>query len=361
MLLAGPERAEVGPLAGNGLGGDDAGQLLAGSSESRCRGCGTVQVFPQGHGASLDSACGLPSPSGPRRARPFRPAGPTHDRWSRLLSLGQDPRWRRFLVSRIGRAGRPCSTSRPERRRSRSSCRAEGCSVVGVDQSPEMLAAGASASRPPGSRADPARRGRRRAAAVPDAAFDALTFTYLLRYVEDPAATLAELARVVRPGGTIAALEFGLPRGVWRPLWELYVRVGLPVAGRLISPGWHEVGPSSGPSIREFHARLPLERQLGALAGGGHRGRPRRRLSLGGGYVVWGRRGVTASGPRSTHSRRAAGATTSRCSTRRTRSGTSRTSRSARRWRRSSRSAASSRRSRRSSSRSGSAPMRSTS
>src|SRR5438128_4378705 len=86
-----------------------------------------------------------------------------------------------------------------------------------------------------------------------DQTFDALTFTYLLRYVDDPAATLAELARVVRPGGTIAMLEFGLPRGPARLAWELYVRAGLPLSGRLISPAWHEVGRILGPSIRSFH------------------------------------------------------------------------------------------------------------
>jgi demethylmenaquinone methyltransferase/2-methoxy-6-polyprenyl-1,4-benzoquinol methylase len=75
-----------------------------------------------------------------------------------------------------------------------------------------------------------------------DGEFDALTFTYLLRYVDDVQATLRELARVVRPGGTIAMLEFGLPRGAWRPLWELYVRVGLPATGAVVSPGWREVG-----------------------------------------------------------------------------------------------------------------------
>ena len=64
-----------------------------------------------------------------------------------------------------------------------------------------------------------------------DGEFDALTFTYLLRYVDDPPATLRELARVVKPGGTIAGLEFGVPRGVWRPAWELWTRAGLPAAG----------------------------------------------------------------------------------------------------------------------------------
>jgi demethylmenaquinone methyltransferase/2-methoxy-6-polyprenyl-1,4-benzoquinol methylase len=124
----------------------------------------------------------------------------------------------------------------------------------------------------------------------PDASFDHLTFTYLLRYVDDPAATMRELARVVRPGGTVAMLEFDVPRGVWRPLWELYVRVGLPVAGRVISPGWHEVGTFLGPSIRELHRRLPIGEQIELWRGAGIEDVRVRRLSLGGGYVIWGRR-----------------------------------------------------------------------
>jgi demethylmenaquinone methyltransferase/2-methoxy-6-polyprenyl-1,4-benzoquinol methylase len=122
-----------------------------------------------------------------------------------------------------------------------------------------------------------------------DGRFDGLTFTYLLRYVDDPVATLRELARVVKPGGSIAMLEFGLPRGPWRPLWELYMHVGLPLAGRAISPGWHEVGRFLGPSIRGFHARHPslpdLFREAGIVDV------EARRLSVGGGLVVWGRKG----------------------------------------------------------------------
>jgi len=124
----------------------------------------------------------------------------------------------------------------------------------------------------------------------PDRAFDALTFTYLLRYVPDPAATLRELARVVRPGGTIAGLEFGLPHAPWRSLWELYVRVGLPAAGRVISPGWAQVGDFLGPSIRGFYERYPEPRLLELWWDAGIRDVRARRLSLGGGIVTWGRR-----------------------------------------------------------------------
>ena len=106
---------------------------------------------------------------------------------------------------------------------------ARGHRVTGLDQSPDMLAVARSRF---GDRVDLVEAS---ATELPfaDASFDHLTFTYLLRYVDDPAATLAELARVVRPGGTIANLEFCVPRGIWRPLWDLYVGVGLPALGRI--------------------------------------------------------------------------------------------------------------------------------
>jgi demethylmenaquinone methyltransferase/2-methoxy-6-polyprenyl-1,4-benzoquinol methylase len=124
-----------------------------------------------------------------------------------------------------------------------------------------------------------------------DAAFDALAVTYLLRYVDDPGATIAELARVVRPGGTVASLEFCVPRGAWHPLWRAYVGAVLPAAGRVISPAWHEVGGFLGSSIRGFWRRYPLERQLDMWRAAGIEHVQYRRLSLGGGIVVWGRRG----------------------------------------------------------------------
>jgi demethylmenaquinone methyltransferase/2-methoxy-6-polyprenyl-1,4-benzoquinol methylase len=223
----------------------------------------------------------------------FAPLGPSYDRWSRLLSLGQDPRWRQFLVSRVecGPDGSVLDVATGTAAVAIELVRQKGCRVVGIDQSPEMLA-GAQARVEAAGLSDRITlvEGSAEQLPFPDGAFDALTFTYLIRYVEDPGATLAELARVVRPGGIVAALEFGLPRGVWRPLWELYVRVGLPVAGRVISPGWHEVGSFLGPSIREFHARLPLERQLGLWREAGLEDVQAWRLSLGGGYVVRGRR-----------------------------------------------------------------------
>jgi demethylmenaquinone methyltransferase / 2-methoxy-6-polyprenyl-1,4-benzoquinol methylase len=232
-----------------------------------------------------------PSPR-TRHARDlFAPLGPTYDRYARLLSFGQDPRWRAFLVSRVpadarrvldvatGTAAVAIELARdaPER------------TVLGIDQSPDMLAAGRRRVADAGLAARiELREGQ--AEEVAPGEFDALTFTYLLRYVDDPAATLRGLAAAVRRGGTVAMLEFAVPHGPWRPLWELYVRVGLPLAGAAVSPGWHEVGRFLGPSIRGFYERWPEPRLLELWGEAGIEDVRARRLSLGGGIVVWGTR-----------------------------------------------------------------------
>ncbi len=219
----------------------------------------------------------------------FAPLGPTYERNARVLSLGQDPRWRRFLVSRVeaGPGDRVLDVATGTGAVAQELLRQKGCAVVGVDQSPEMLSVArehlpaevelveASAESLP----------------FEDDSFDGLTFTYLLRYMDDPGATLRELARVVRPGRSIASLEFAVPEGIWRPLWRAYVGAVLPGAGRIVSPAWHEVGRFLGGSIREFWRRYPLERQLELWRVAGIEDVRYRRLSLGGGIVIWGRLG----------------------------------------------------------------------
>ena len=220
----------------------------------------------------------------------FAPLGPTYDRYANLLSFGQDPRWRRFLVSRLPLApdARVLDVATGTAAVAIELARRTGCRVVGLDQSAEMLAEGR-------RRVDAAGLGDRidlvggEAERLPfeDGSFDGLTFTYLLRYVEDPHATLVELARVVRPRGPIAMLEFGLPGGLARPAWEAWVRIGLPAAGAVISPGWRQVGAFLGPSIREFHRKHDLPALWRSAAIEDVRSR---RMSLGGGLVMWGRR-----------------------------------------------------------------------
>jgi demethylmenaquinone methyltransferase/2-methoxy-6-polyprenyl-1,4-benzoquinol methylase len=223
----------------------------------------------------------------------FEPLGPTYDRYARLLSFGQDPRWRSFLVSRIpadahnmldvasGTAAVAIELARANPART----------VIGIDQSPEMLAVGNARVEDAGlaARID-LREGRAESLPFADGEFDALTFTYLLRYVDDVPATLRELARVVRPGGTVAMQEFGLPRGVWRPLWDLYVRVGLPASGALVSPSWGGVGRFLGPSIRNFWREWPEPRLLDAWRAAGISDVSAHRMSVGGGIVMWGTR-----------------------------------------------------------------------
>jgi demethylmenaquinone methyltransferase/2-methoxy-6-polyprenyl-1,4-benzoquinol methylase len=217
----------------------------------------------------------------------FRGLPRHYDGLSAALSFWQDPRWRRALVEEIG--------PRPEDRvldvatgtgmvaaelRSRN-----GCSVVALDQSPEMLAAARARFAGDGAGVELV-QGQAEALPFADASFDALTFTYLLRYVDDPAATLRELARVVRPGGRIASLEFGVPG--WAPAraaWRLYTAVALPALGRLASREWSEVGRFLGPSIRGFYERHPPDVLAGYWRGAGMHDVRVRPMSFGGGVI----------------------------------------------------------------------------
>lgn len=224
----------------------------------------------------------------------FAPLGPTYDRYARVLSFGQDPRWRSFLVSRVEAAPDQSvlDVASGTGAVAIELARRYGCSVVGIDQSAEMLAAGRRRVAAAGV-GGLVRLEQGRAESLPfeDESFDAVTFTYLLRYVDDPATTLRELARVLRPGGRLASLEFFVPPNpVARTAWELYVRAGLPLAGSIVSPAWGRVGRFLGPSIRGFYERVPLPMLLGLWRAAGI-GKPRfRPLSLGGGIVVWGDR-----------------------------------------------------------------------
>jgi demethylmenaquinone methyltransferase/2-methoxy-6-polyprenyl-1,4-benzoquinol methylase len=121
-----------------------------------------------------------------------------------------------------------------------------------------------------------------------DESFDAITFAYLLRYVSDVPATLSALAALLRPGGTIASLDFAVPRGIWHPLWRFYTDVVLPAGGRLFSREWRNVGSFLGPSIRDFDRRWPEERLLQAWRDAGFADVRAQRLSLGGAIVMWG-------------------------------------------------------------------------
>lgn len=229
----------------------------------------------------------MDSPRTRHARRLFAGIGGSYDRMGAILSFGEDPRWRRFLVSRLE----------------------PGCSVLDVATGTglvarELVRSGAARRIVALDPSEPMlRQGRLRSAGLPvdfvlgraedlpfaDAAFDALTVTYLLRYVDDLGATLAELARVIRPDGIAASLEFGVPPNpFWRTCWRLYTRAAMPAIGRLASREWYEVGRFLGPSIEGFWRRYPLETQLRWWREAGFDRVRWRRMSLGGGIVIWG-------------------------------------------------------------------------
>jgi demethylmenaquinone methyltransferase/2-methoxy-6-polyprenyl-1,4-benzoquinol methylase len=221
-----------------------------------------------------------------------------YDRMGAVLSFGQDPRWRRALVAAIDpRPGQRILDVAAGTGLVSFALARRGCEVIGLDQSEAMLErARTRAARLP-EPAGSVRFVQGEAERLPfeDAEFDALTFTYLLRYVDDRLATMRELARVVKAGGRIGMVEFGVPGGpVGRGLWRVHTRLGLPALGRLVSRPWYEVGRFLGPNIEQLYRDQPDLAALWRAAGIGQV--VERRLSFGAGLVMWGVRdgGVTA-------------------------------------------------------------------
>lgn len=220
----------------------------------------------------------------------FAGIAPEYDRMGTLLSFGQDPRWRRFLVSKVNAI--PGSwvldvatgTGLVARELARRNVR-----VIGLDQSSAMIERGVQAVRDRGLD-ERIRFVLAQAQATPfaDEAFDAVTFTYLLRYVDDPAATVAELVRVLRPGGVLASLEFHVPVEPWaRAGWLAYTRGAMPLLGRSVSAGWYRTGRFLGRSIEEFYRRYPLPVQVRWWQEAGMRRVRTRLLSNGVAVVTW--------------------------------------------------------------------------
>jgi demethylmenaquinone methyltransferase / 2-methoxy-6-polyprenyl-1,4-benzoquinol methylase len=223
----------------------------------------------------------------------FRRLPARYDLLAELLSFGQNGRWRRELVDRIAAAdpGRVLDVATGTAGVAIAIARRTDASVVGVDVSEDMLDAGR-------RRVEAARLQSRVELGNGSAedlrfdrdSFDAVSFTYVLRYVRDPAATIAEMARTLRPGGVMAGLDFYIPPNrVWRGLWWLYTRLVLPVAGWVLGgAAWWDVGRFLGPNISNHYRRWPLEKLVAAWAAAGMTGVECRVMSLGGGLVMWG-------------------------------------------------------------------------
>ncbi|MDP9256506.1 MAG: class I SAM-dependent methyltransferase [Actinomycetota bacterium] len=238
-----------------------------------------------GHGAINDTARAL-----------FAPLGGDYDRWAAILSFAQDPRWRRFLVEHVpvGPDARVLDVATGTGAIARALVRRYGCRVVGVDQSPQMLEGARERIGKAGlSDRIELHLGSAEELDLAEGSFDALTAGYLLRYVDDPPRTVTDLLRLVRPGGPFALLDFSVPPNIAaRGLWHLYTGVGLPVLGRMVSPGWADVGRYLRPSITAFDAAYPPPALRELLLEAGAANVNTRRLSLGGGLVAWGVRAV---------------------------------------------------------------------
>lgn len=220
-----------------------------------------------------------------------------YDRLAAILSLGQDRRWRRAMIDPVTDANPktildvatgPAGVALELADRS-------DAMITGIDISAEMLGRGkrnvAAASR--GDRISLV-LGQGERLPFPDATFEALTFTYLLRYVADPSATIRELGRVVKPGGMMASLEFAVPPNpLWRWSWHFYTRAVLPVAGATLGGrAWFDVGRFLGPNITQHYEQFSIDATIVSWQAAGFRDVKVRSMSLGGGLVMSGRREV---------------------------------------------------------------------
>jgi demethylmenaquinone methyltransferase/2-methoxy-6-polyprenyl-1,4-benzoquinol methylase len=182
---------------------------------------------------------GAPDKAGDRISGMFDAIAPRYDLLNRLLSAGIDRRWRAIAIRSLQLTGTEtlldvCTGTADVALEAR---RGGAARVLGIDFAGAMLALGlrkvtaaGERRRIPLVRADAMRIPAR------DASVDAVTVAFGIRNVEKTEVACAEMARVLRPGGRLAILEFGVPRipGV-SALYLWYFRRVLPLVGRLIS------------------------------------------------------------------------------------------------------------------------------
>lgn len=163
-----------------------------------------------------------------------------YDFVNRVLSFGIDLRWRRLLVDSVAKAEAgplevlDVATGTADVALTIAK-RRPGARVVGVDPSQNMLAVGEGKL---GALADRIRLevGDAQALAFEDDRFDGATIAFGIRNVPDRDQGLREMARVVRPGGTVSVLELSEPTGgVLGPLARLWIRGMVPRIGALLS------------------------------------------------------------------------------------------------------------------------------
>lgn len=189
----------------------------------------------------------------------FDRVAPRYDLANRVLSLGQDRHWRRVAVRAVDpRPGQRILDVASGTGPLAHELRAAGADIVALDFSWEMLHTGA--AREGDQRTLGWANGDGTRLPFADGTFDAVTIGFGLRNLPDPAAGLREFARVTRPGGQLAVLEFSRP--TWAPFRALYTRYllgAVPAAARLVTSD----APAYGYLARSIQA-WPDQRALAA-------------------------------------------------------------------------------------------------
>lgn len=235
-----------------------------------------------------------PSPINTKARRLFDGIAGRYEGPAQAFSLFQYGRWRRFLVTRLelGPGHRVLDVCTGTGLVAMEMAARSGCRVVGLDLSEGMVA---QARRGVEARGLSTRVGLilGQAESLPFAneSFDAVVFTFLLRYVDDPQRAIVELARVLRPGGQMASLEFHVPRGsVFNGLWLAHTRMVMPVCARFLSTGWRQVGSFLGPSISAFYEKHTIADLRRMWTRAGMAEVQTKELSVGGALTMWGRK-----------------------------------------------------------------------
>jgi len=162
----------------------------------------------------------------------FDRIAPVYDAMNRIMTAGLDGRWRAETAAAVVRPGEHvldacCGTGDLA-----LACVRAGGRVTGLDFSERMLErARGKSSRVNWLRGD--------ALALPfaDGSFDAATVGFGVRNLSDLERGLAELSRVLRPGGRVGILEITRPRGLLAPFYRVWFEVLVPLLGRLLPGG----------------------------------------------------------------------------------------------------------------------------
>ena len=159
-----------------------------------------------------------------------------YDRMNRLMTMGRDQAWRRYVVrlsgirpgARLLDVGTGTGSIAFEALR-----RCPGVKIAAADFTWKMIQA---ARQRKNSNKIAWLQADGQALPFKDASFDAVTSGYLIRNVSDPALAFREQVRVVAPGGKVVCLDTAPPPdNVLKPLILLYMKVLIPLLGRLVT------------------------------------------------------------------------------------------------------------------------------